>query len=292
LAPGLTPGLITPSPWRFVVPFVVVDFESFCRESLLRCCWCCCCFESSIAAVAAVQPASVRQSVRRGGFLSPFCVVRRNQGPQCWERECSAICIRQQHLIITVLLAVPALKYVTAFLTTFLCINYFALLFPNLFPFQSLLCCFLVCLYSNLCSSAVASFSSILTFALRLFPYFFPFEPSLCRFLVCFHSIPAFAWLFSCFFPFKPRSGDFLYVSIWAFLCCFLVCFHSNLCYAVSCLFPFQPLHCCFLVCFHSHLALVFSCLFPFQSCCYFLFSFGSLCGFVCLSYFLVQAQT
>jgi hypothetical protein len=88
----------------------------------------------------------------------------------------------------------------------------FALLFSCLSPFVP---------------SAVTSFSSILTFALLLFPYIFPFEPSLCRFLVFFHSIPAFAWLFSCFFPFKPRSGVFLFVSILTFALVF------------SCLFPF-----------------------------------------------------
>jgi hypothetical protein len=73
--------LITPIPWRFVVPFVAVVFESFVE---IRCCVAAAaCFESSIAVLAAVCLASVRQCVGRGGVLSPFCVVRQNQGPQC-----------------------------------------------------------------------------------------------------------------------------------------------------------------------------------------------------------------
>ncbi len=180
------------------------------------------------------------------------------------------IFIRQQHLIITVLLAVPALKYVAAFPTTFLCINYFALLFPYLFPLQSLLCCFpclspfapllfCCCLFffhSNVCSSAVSLFLSIRTFALP-FPCLLPFHSGL-------------------------RLAGFLFFPIQTSLWCFLVYFHLSLSLLFSCLFQFQPLHCCFLVCFHSHLAPVFSCLFPFQSCCYFHFSFGSFCGFMC----------
>lgn len=129
----------------------------------------------------------------------------------------------------------------------------FALLFSCLSPFAPLLfCCCLFFFHSNVCSSAVSLFLSIRTFALP-FPCLLPFHSGL-------------------------RLAGFLFFPIQTSLWCFLVYFHLSLSLLFSCLFQFQPLHCCFLVCFHSH----FSCLFPFQSCCYFHFSFGSLCGFVC----------
>ncbi len=133
----------------------------------------------------------------------------------------------------------------------------FALLFSCLSPFAPLLfCCCLFFFHSNVCSSAVSLFLSIRTFALP-FPCLLPFHSGL-------------------------RLAGFWFFPIQTSLWCFLVYFRLSLSLLFSCLFQFQPLHCCFLVCFHSHLALVFSCLFPLQSCCYFHFSFGSLCGFMC----------